>query len=221
MSRKINTNFRFTGKTIFGTTVLVLSFLAFVKLSSGIVWKIQWTLDDKLLEFFYLHRTPVSTIIMKAISTFGFEVLIIFGLIIFITAIVKEYRKEAFVFALVVGAPSIIGGILKRVVQRPRPSFFPLVATGSYSFPSGHALASIVFYVTLTYFIYRFTGSNRLTVISGLFFLSLIFMIGVSRIYLGVHYPTDVLAGWLIGLCWLSGVFLVNRVLDSGVDRRK
>ena len=176
------------------------------------------SLDNQLITFFYLHRTPVLTTIMKTISMFGFEIPIILGAVIFVIVFIskacvverlRKYRKEAFVFSLIVGMAPIIDGILKRIIQRPRPSLFPLDSVGSYSFPSGHALTSIVFYVTLIYFIYRFTGNKKLAVISAISFSSLIFMIGISRIYLGLHYPTDVLAGWLIGLCWLSGVFLV------------
>ena len=196
-------------RLFFGATVFTLSFLAFINLSSDIIRKVQWTLDNKLLTFFYTHRTPVLTTVMKSISMFGFEIPIVLGVAIFIVALIRKYRKEAFVFALVVGMAPVIDGILKRVIQRPRPPFFPLVSAGSYSFPSGHALTSFVFYATLTYFIYYFTKNKRLTAISAICFSLLILLIGISRIYLGVHYPTDVLTGWLIGLCWLSGVFLV------------
>ena len=170
-------------------------------------------LDNQLLTFFYLHRAPLLTIIMKSISMFGFEIPIILGVIIFIAAFIRKYRKEAFIFAFIVGMAPVINEILKRIIQRPRPFFYPLVSAGSYSFPSNHAAISFVFYAVLTYLIYRFTRSVRLAAISALFSFSLILMVGISRIYLGVHYPTDVLAGWLVGLCWLSGVFLVNRVM--------
>ena len=140
-------------------------------------------LDNQLLTFFYLHRAPLLTIIMKSISMFGFEIPIILGVIIFIAAFIRKYRKEAFIFAFIVGMAPVINEILKRIIQRPRPLFYPLAYESGYGFPSGHALTSIVFYVTLTYFIYRFTGNKRLTVISALFFSILIFLIGVSRIY--------------------------------------
>lgn len=169
-------------------------------------------LDNQLLTFFYSHRAPLLTATMKVISMFGFEIPIVLGIVIFILLLFRKHGKEAFVFALVVGAAPIIGGILKVIIQRPRPPYYPLVYTGSYSFPSSHALTSFVFYVTLTYFIYRFTRNKKLAVIFSIFFSLLIFMIGISRMYLGVHYPTDVLAGWLVGLCWLSGAFLVNRI---------
>lgn len=203
---------------ILGTAIFLLSLLAFIYLRENVSGNVLSSLDNWLMTFLYLHRTPLLTTVMKAISMFGFEIPIILGVVIFIAAItskacvverLRKYIKEAFVFALIVGMAPIINGILKEVIQRPRPFFHPLVLESGYSFPSNHALTSFVFYITLTYFIYRLARNRKPAVISAIFFSFLVFMVGISRIYLGVHYPTDVLAGWLVGLCWLSGVFLV------------
>lgn len=112
---------------------------------------------------------------------------------------------------------SILGGwmvssALKVVIARPRPDIVPhLVDVRDLSFPSGHAMLSAVTYLTLGALLSRTqtTRATRLFMIGSALFLTLI--IGLSRVFLGVHYPTDVLGGWCAGATWAVGCFLVAR----------
>lgn len=189
-----------------------ISFLIFIWLLNGIETKRLMFFDNEFINLFYLHRTPVLTNIMVVFSFLGKEIPITIGTILVIIAFIKKYRKEAITFVLITGLIPIISSILKTIIQRPRPPlyFHPQLTQLDYSFPSGHAMGSLVFYITLSYFIYNFTKNKRLRSISFVISTLLIIFIGISRVYLGVHYPTDVLAGYLAGVFWLSSLLFIN-----------
>jgi undecaprenyl-diphosphatase len=111
----------------------------------------------------------------------------------------------------------IVGAILKDAFQRPRPDLVPRVAYFSgASFPSAHSMMSAVTYLTLGALLARSDERKRLKAYFLLLAVLLTIAIGVTRVYLGVHWPTDVLAGWTAGavwavLCWLAARFLQDR----------
>jgi len=111
----------------------------------------------------------------------------------------------------------IVGTILKNVFERPRPDLVPRVAYFSgASFPSAHSMMSAVTYLTLGALLARSQERKRLKAYFLLLAALLTIAIGVTRVYLGVHWPTDVLAGWTAGavwavLCWLAARFLQER----------
>ena len=112
---------------------------------------------------------------------------------------------------------SLLGPILKIGFERPRPDLVAhLVEVQSSSFPSGHALLSAVTYLTLGALLARIMGERRLKIYVLSVSVLLTLLIGCSRVYLGVHWPTDVLAGWLVGalwalLCWRIALALQRR----------
>ena len=98
---------------------------------------------------------------------------------------------------------TILNQLLKRILQRPRPTEFRIVEEKGYSFPSGHSMVSMAFYGYLIYLIYRYIKNKyvKWTLITILSIL--ICLIGISRIYLGVHYTSDVLGGFLLSISYL------------------
>jgi undecaprenyl-diphosphatase len=131
-------------------------------------------------------------------------------------AIRRQHHALAFLLASVCGG-GLLAFLLKQVFERPRPELVPhLVQAGGSSFPSGHSLASAVVYLTLGTLLARLVKPMKLKLYLIGIALFLSFLVGLSRIYLGVHYPTDVLAGWTVGLlwalaCWLAARFLQRR----------
>ena len=133
------------------------------------------------------------------------------------------WRNAGFV-ALAAAGAFVIDEALKQFFQRPRPDVVPhLREVGNMSFPSGHALAAAVVYMTLGALSMRLV-ERRLTKFycMGMAFL-LTALVGVSRVYLGVHYPTDVAAGWLIGMSWALICWMVERSLEyrAGLKRER
>ena len=119
-----------------------------------------------------------------------------------------------FVVASVVSG-LLVSSFLKNLFQRPRPD---LVPHGSYvssaSFPSGHSMLSAVTYLTLGALLSRSQRRKRLKAYFLLVAALLSFLVGVSRVYLGVHWPTDVVAGWAAGACWAIVCWLAARWLQ-------
>lgn len=129
-----------------------------------------------------------------------------------------------FVLASVAGG-AVLSTILKLAIARPRPDLVPhLVDVHTASFPSGHAMLSAVVYLTLGGLLSRLEGPRRMKIYVLSVATILTALIGISRVYLGVHWPTDVLAGWCAGaawamLCWRIALALQRRgEIESGSE---
>jgi undecaprenyl-diphosphatase len=137
-------------------------------------------------------------------------------LLIVVGYLALEGRYDAIALIVVATAG---GGLLSEVLKwwfaRKRPEIVPhLVNVGSASFPSGHSLLAVVTYLTLGALLARFVRRRRSRTYCIVVSLLLALLIGLSRVYLGVHYPTDVLAGWSAGLAWALPCWLVARYLQ-------
>lgn len=141
------------------------------------------------------------TPIMKGITWVGSApVLISIALILFVLIKNKKTGLAIFLNLFVV---SLLNQILKFILQRPRPTEYRIINESGYSFPSGHSMISMAFYGFLIYLIYKNIKNKYLKWILIVLLSLLILGIGVSRIYLGVHYTSDVLAGFLISISYL------------------
>ena len=109
---------------------------------------------------------------------------------------------------------AILNQVLKRILQRPRPTEFRIIEETGYSFPSGHSMVSMAFYGYLIYLIYKYIKNKYVKCISIVLLSILICSIGISRIYLGVHYTSDVLGGFLISVSYLIiYIMFTNKLL--------
>jgi undecaprenyl-diphosphatase len=129
-------------------------------------------------------------------------------------AISRKYHALTLLLVATLGG-WLLSSVLKTLFDRRRPEVVPYLAhVSTSSFPSGHSMLSAVVYLTLGSLLARFVRKRRLK----LYFLSvallLTFLVGVSRVYVGVHWPTDVLAGWSAGLAWALGCSLAARWLQ-------
>jgi undecaprenyl-diphosphatase len=105
--------------------------------------------------------------------------------------------------------------LLKTVIGRSRPDLFEWRTpyAGEFAFPSGHSMTAMAVYATMAYLLARHTPDRRVRLLTTLACVLAILMVGASRVYLGVHYPTDVLAGFLVGLAWATSVVLGGEFL--------
>jgi len=162
--------------------------------------------DTWVLTHVLYFRTPLVTGVMIAFTELGGIAAIIIVSLAVGTYLLSRKRFDYLITYII----AIIGGgllvaVLKKAVHRMRPvTEFPLISIGGWSFPSGHAMMSVIMYGMITYFVCRDMRSWKLR--GGLVTATgfVVFMIGLSRIYLQVHYLSDVLAGYAGGMFWLS-----------------
>lgn len=146
----------------------------------------------------------------------GFTVMTLFGLAGVAWLLSQRKRAEAgWIAASMIGA-STINALMKDWIGRPRPTLVPhLVEVTHASFPSGHAMTSAAVYSTLALMLGEGVQQRGGRVALTLFFGALVVLIGCSRVYLGVHWPSDVLGGWCFGTAWALLVFAGNRWLHA------
>ena len=142
-----------------------------------------------------------ATPIAKFITNFGGAIFLIILTILLL--VVLKNKKVGLSICINLVVVTILNQLLKRLLQRPLPTEFRIIEETGYSFPSGHSMVSMAFYGYLIYLIYRFVKNKYLKWISIVLLSLLICLIGISRIYLGVHYTSDVLGGFLISISYL------------------
>ena len=145
------------------------------------------------------------TPIVKFITNLGGTIFLISLTILLLIIFLFKFKNKKIGFAIVINIinSALLNMILKNILQRPRPEEFRIISVTGYSFPSGHSMNSMAFYGFLIYLIY-IKIENKYIKWALISILSvLIILVGISRIYLGVHYTSDVLAGFLISIVYL------------------
>jgi undecaprenyl-diphosphatase len=219
------------GLLVGAIVVLVLVF-SFSRLTSKVLEGETQTFDKQILAALRDPQNPTRPIgpawmlsgalditALGSATVLGLAVIAVAGFL----ALQGMWRMALFVTVASFGG-WFINGALKQLFQRPRPDVVPhLREVMTLSFPSGHALQSAVVYLTLGALSMRI-AKRRLTKIYCMAVAMLATaLVGVSRVYLGVHYPTDVIAGWLMGLTWALLCWLVERALErrTGLKRER
>ncbi|MEH7234550.1 phosphatase PAP2 family protein [Bacillus sp. JJ1562] len=186
---------------LFLFSLLVFSLLAYFVHGHDII-----RFDNHVISLVQGMESPWLTSLMKFLSFIGSApVIIVLSIfILFFLYKVLKHRYELILFVgVMIGSP-ILNYILKGLFQRARPDFHRLVEISGYSFPSGHAMSAFTFYGIFTFLLWRhipvWWGRTALLLFSGI----MIFGIGMSRIYLGVHYPTDIIGGYFASATWLG-----------------
>lgn len=197
----------FSWYLVSGATLTAFGFVIFTKIASELLEHELSRFDNFVGKWITGWRTGWLTILMKWITNLGSTVWVI-GFILVITLLGFRFRKRFSVIALnlAVSGACILSELLKGTFHRPRPALPWLETAGGYSFPSGHALISLSLYGFLAYLVFRNMewprSCWRFILLFGLLLLP--FLIGISRVYLGVHYPSDVLAGWAVAIGWVG-----------------
>ena len=193
--------------------ILFICLIGFLSLAEDVFNKEIMTGDIigyKMVSAFLI--SDFATPIAKFITNLGGAIFLI-GLTALLIILIKNKKIGLSIFTNLVIVTGL-NQLLKRILQRPRPTEFRIVEETGYSFPSGHSMVSMAFYGYLIYLIYKYV-KNKFVKWSSIVLLSiLICYIGISRIYLGVHYTSDVLGGFLISISYLIiYISVVNKYL--------
>lgn len=189
---------------------------AFAKIADDVMEQETQRIDLAVFHFFRDHATTAGDSIATAISLLGSQAVLIVLLVV--ALILIRARRWGAVGALVVvtAGAQILNSFLKAWFQRSRPldiTMHSLFPAQDFSFPSGHAMVSAAFYLFLAYLAWRLLkGWIRVLCAGGL--LLLILLIGLTRLYLGVHYLTDVIGGYFAGFLWTNAVIMGGHILS-------
>ncbi len=178
------------------TLIILFIVVAYLVKSDRIEW-----FDGFVYNIVTLGKSPILTSFYKFVTKFSNEFMIL--LICFVSFIVFKNKKYGLLISLNAIIVFLINYVLKSIFTRPRPVDLMIIFENGYSFPSGHAMVSLSFYGFIIYLINKLDLDKKIKIFFSILLIILILLIGLSRIYLGVHYPSDVLAGYLISLAYL------------------
>lgn len=192
------------------TARLVLGLAVFVLLGwgAGELWtSVVESVELNAVRDVAAQRTATLTDLARVVTWAGSAFLLVPLALIACLAFVRAgLRQEALAVALSLGGAILISGTVKLLVSRPRPPVEHLQAVTGSSFPSGHATQASAFWVSLVFAIPAAGASQKLTRVAAGLALLLVLAVAASRVYLGVHYPSDVVAGMLLGTGWATYV---------------
>jgi membrane-associated phospholipid phosphatase len=204
---------------LLGLTAAIATLIFFGWLSSEVLEGETLHFDEATRAAVHQLASPLLTTIMRGISFTGSTVALgIATTVIVVQFAMRKWGREAKLFAITMIGAGLLNITLKLAFKRPRPvPFFNLTAPETYSFPSGHSLTSACFFGALAAILTARVKSGRLRMIIWVVCTLMFVLIGLSRIYLGVHYTTDVIAGFTAALIWI----LVVRFVEMELARRK
>ncbi len=195
---------------LIGLAIATALIWAFVGLADEVSEGDTHVVDTAILQIFRSQDDPSQMIgsfwfqeAIRDITSLGsFSLLTIILVFVVLLLAIRKQVAEAALVAVAVISGTIISQFLKGFFERSRPEFSSIAEQLSASFPSGHAMLSAVTYLTIGALLARFTSRLRLKIFFFAAAIILTVMVGVSRVILGVHYPSDVVAGWALGAGW-------------------
>lgn len=200
-----------------GATIALTSAIAFIVLADIVAADATRAFDVAVLQWLSAHRSPLLTALFLGATALGSWPFISGAtLALCVAGVVRGQRRPAAALALaVIGIPALVV-LLKPLYARPRPDMVVhLDFVDSASFPSGHSIAGAIFFGTLALIAARGAAHDtaRALIVAGASLA--IVLVGLSRMYLGVHYPSDVLGGVLVGTTWSLLVLLALRLTEA------
>lgn len=190
-----------------GLAIVTVGAAVFAQIAQAMVEGQTQSFDEAILTFMGQNGAPWLDTTALEVTALGARV-VVYMVVLVASAFLWQSRHHysaALLWVAVIGA-GLINTVLKISFNRPRPDVFPWRTqhVGLASFPSGHAMTSIVVYGTLAFLIARLAPTRLLKRLVWALAIFVILVVGLSRLYLGVHYPSDVLAGFAMGLAWAA-----------------
>lgn len=215
VSRK-HPDFPFYFLIVMAFLVFVIGINLFVELTEEVQGETIGHFDERVTDYVTSFRTPGLNNFFQFVTDLGdfyayLIVTLITGLFFF-----YKLKNKKFILQLigVVILSFLVNLALKEVFDRARPALEHMVVVKTLSYPSGHAMSAMSFYGFLIYLIFHIKMNHWLRGFLTLLFSVLIFFIGLSRIYLGVHFPSDVVGGFVGGLIWVAFCVVLFNIID-------
>lgn len=196
---------------IIGGALICFAYLAYMISNYDVLG-----IDTVIREWAYGQRTPVLNRILIGITYLGnWQTIVSLGLVLL--AYPGTRKNIGLPFAVTAVSSTVIYKVAKSIFQRPRPELaVRIIKEGGYSFPSGHSMNCLVIYGMLIYLTRRYCRNKRIANIITVVLSLLILAIGCSRVYVGVHFPTDILGGWSLGIAVLTAAIIIFERIRGG-----
>lgn len=187
-----------------GAAIAIVCTWAFSEIAEKVRSGTTQPFDDAIMRWVAAHQVKQLQMAMLEITSLGTGTVV--AMIVFIASMflwLNRHKHSAILLLVATFGGIVLDSLLKIGFNRPRPHFFQWgTYAASSSFPSGHAMSSVIVYGTVAYLAARLQQNARSRVLTMSFAAIIILAICCSRVYLGVHYPSDILAGLIIGLAW-------------------
>ncbi len=215
---------------LLGGLVVIVLLLGFAQLSDLVSGGETQQFDDRVLQAFRRADDPGTPIGPAWLQSAAIDITAlgsgwVLGLIVLaiVGFLFLQGMRRTGTFVLIASAGGwFLNSGLKAIFERPRPEVVPhLREVFSASFPSGHAMTSAAVFLTLGAMLMRMSERRATKVYCMAMAMLLTVLVGTSRVYLGVHYPTDVLAGWIAGFTWALLCWVVERALERRTGMRR
>ncbi|MGJ8594171.1 MAG: phosphatase PAP2 family protein [Aquaticitalea sp.] len=188
----------------------------FIELTDTLTTETLAVYDQNITDYVISYRSPALTnyfVFVTHVGDIYGYLFVIVGSTLVSLLIFKRWKYVAQIL-IVLALSAISNLILKRFIDRARPSIEHLVSVETLSYPSGHAMSAMAFYGFVMYLFYRFKMNLFLKIFVILLLFILILSIGISRIYLGVHFPSDIAGGFIAGFIWVVFCVLIFDLIE-------
>jgi membrane-associated phospholipid phosphatase len=208
------------------TSQLVVAFMLFwipviifLSIAGEILERQPIVLDVQILTWIHAGSTPVLDAFFLFITSLGnAQYMLPITMLVILYLVYKGQRLNALIVTFGVGGAAAANLVLKLLFHRDRPTFWhSLITETGYSFPSGHAMLSSALILCIIALLWK-TKWRTVSIVLG---TGIVGLISYSRLYLGVHYPTDIVAGWSVSLLWVGLVLVVVEFVSIGYIKRR
>lgn len=201
---------------LFSFLIFVIGTNIFVELTEELSGEALDEYDQRIFEYFWSFRSPGLNSFFVFVTDLGDVYAYLIAMVLVTIFFFYKLRSWKFILQLlgVLVLSALSNMALKRVFDRARPTEEHMVVVKTLSYPSGHAMSAMAFYGFLIYLLWKIKMNKGLRIFLSFFFAILILLVGISRIYLGVHFPSDVAAGFIAGLIWVAFCIILFNVVD-------
>ncbi len=196
--------------------ILLGTLMVFAKITEDIFANEIFLFDEVIYQNISYFMNDIATVFFKIVTNLGSAITIgavCVGSILFLKN--KNYSKYIILNTILI---TVFNQVLKNIIQRPRPTEHRIINEIGYSFPSGHSMVSMAFYGFIIYLVYKNVENKKIKYIVCTILTVLILFIGISRIYLGVHYASDVIGGFCFSIAYLIAY---TNLIRNRVTQRK
>jgi undecaprenyl-diphosphatase len=188
-----------------GLALALLALLLFTGLAALVEEGVTRPFDEGILLWLHRHGTPTLDSWAERLTVLGSSTVVVLTVLVTSAFLwLTRHRYSVLLLWVAMLGGAVLNVALKLGFDRARPELWERAPAGEPSFPSGHAMSAVVVYGTLAYLIARLEPTRAMRRATLAFALVLVLLIGLSRLYLGVHYPSDVLAGYAVGFAWAT-----------------